>query len=97
MLPIVGSILSSVLGGSSAPSNTTATSGDATAGLSFPFNYGGNVQAGGTGNSQSQPTNQTAQASPLVGAGSGAAPDNTLVYVALGVAALALLASAVRR
>lgn len=95
---MIAGLLSSILGGGGggAPTNTTATSGDATAGLSFPFNYGGNVQAGGTGNSQSQPTNQTAQASPLAGSG-GAAPDNTLIYVALGAAALALLVAATRR
>ena len=97
MLPIVGSILSSVLGGGSAPSNTTATSqaGDATSALSLPFNFSGNVQAGGKANQQNQPVNQTAATSAATGAG-GQPPEQTTLYVALGVAGLALVVAAMR-
>lgn len=109
MIPLVGTLLGGLLGGggggggfglsASDSSTTSSESGDASSALSMPFSYGGNIQAGGKGNSLSTPTNQTASASATAGTqplGGIAQADNNIVYVALGVAALAVISSAFR-
>ncbi len=78
--------------------DTRSTSGDASGGLSFPFNFSGNVQAGGSGNSQSADARQSAGPGLASGAAGGmGGPDQTLLYVALGVAGLAVLIAALRK
>jgi hypothetical protein len=71
----------SILSGGLSTSNNSR-SGDASSGLNAGLQYNGAFQVGGTGNSQSQSATQDS------GAGLGVGGSNTLVFAALGLAAL---------
>jgi hypothetical protein len=69
-------------GGLSASSSATATGGETSASLNNSFQNNSPFQVGGSGR-QSQTADQ---------GGNGAAKDNTVLYVALGIAGLAVFA-----
>ena len=77
----------------SASTSVASKSGDASAGLTVPLNYGGAFQVGGRGNVQDAKSTQDTSAEQ---SGVSKAGNNMLVYVALGVVGLVVIVSLLR-